>query len=168
MLKSALRTCGVGIAIVASLATIEAQKSSPAPLANTYGAEKEDGQWTMPGKNFQGTRYSGLDQINSGNAKDLKVAWTFSTGVNRGHEAAPIVVGDTMYVVTPFPNILYALDLKNPGATKWRYDPKPESAAQGVACCDFVNRGAVYSNGKVFINTLDGNTCAVDAATGQE
>src|SRR3954463_9910013 len=83
---------------------------SPTPLRNTYGAENEDGQWTMPAKNLQGTRYSGLDQINTGNAKDLRVAWTFSTGVNRGHEAAPIVVADTMYVVTPFPNLLYALD----------------------------------------------------------
>ena len=73
-----------------------------------------------------------------------------------------------MYVVTPFPNILYALDLKNNGAMKWQYEPKPELAAQGVACCDVVNRGAVYSNGKVFINTLDGNTVGVDAATGKE
>src|SRR5438045_4016300 len=79
---------------------------SPSPPPNSFGAEKEDGQWTMPAKNYQGTRYSGLDQINVANAKDLKVAWTFSTGVNRGHEAAPLVVGDTMYVVTPFPNIL--------------------------------------------------------------
>jgi len=73
-----------------------------------------------------------------------------------------------MYVVTPYPNQLYALDLKNNGATKWKYDPAPDSASQGVACCDVVNRGAAYSNGKVFINTLDGNTCAVDAASGKE
>jgi lanthanide-dependent methanol dehydrogenase len=138
------------------------------PLANTYGAENEDGQWLMPGKNFQATRYSGLDQINTANAKDLKVAWTFSTGVNRGHEAAPIVVGDTMYVVTPFPNILYALDLKKDGAMKWTYKPEPASAAQGVACCDTVNRGCVFANGKLYFNTLDDHTVCVDAATGKE
>jgi len=128
----------------------------------------EDGQWPMAAKDYANTRFSGLDQINGSNIANLKVAWTFSTGVDRGQEAAPIVVGDTMYVVTPYPNQLYALDLKNNGATKWRYDPAPDSASQGVACCDVVNRGAVYSNGKVFINTLDGNTCAVDAATGKE
>jgi PQQ-dependent dehydrogenase (methanol/ethanol family) len=128
----------------------------------------EDGQWTISAKDYANTRFSGLDQINATNVGSLKVAWTFSTGVDRGQEAAPIVVGDTMYVVTPYPNQLYALDLKNNGATKWRYDPAPDSSAQGVACCDVVNRGAVYSNGKVFINTLDGNTCAVDAATGRE
>ena len=128
----------------------------------------EDGNWAIPGKDYASTRFSGLDQINASNVGNLKVAWTFSTGVDRGQEAAPIVVGDTMYVVTPFPNILYALDLKNSGATKWKYEPNPESASQGVACCDTVNRGAAYSNGKVFINTLDGQTCAVDAATGKE
>jgi PQQ-dependent dehydrogenase (methanol/ethanol family) len=128
----------------------------------------DDGQWTMPAKDFSSTRFSALDEINTSNVANLKVAWTFSTGVNRGQEAAPIVVGDTMYVVTPYPNILYALDLKNNGSTKWKYEPEPEAASQGVACCDTVNRGAVFSNGKVFINTLDGQTCAVDAATGKE
>jgi PQQ-dependent dehydrogenase (methanol/ethanol family) len=122
----------------------------------------------MPAKNYASTRYSGLDQINTGNVSNLKSAWTFSTGVNRGQEAAPLVVGSTMYVVTPYPNILYALDLNNPGATKWKYEPQPASAAQGVACCDVVNRGAAYSNGKIFYNTLDNYTVAVDAGTGKE
>src|SRR5688500_2527229 len=130
----------------------------------------EDGQWTMPAKNYQQTRFSGLDQINTSNVKNLQVAWTFTTGVNRGHEAAPIVVGDTMYVVTPYPNILYALDLTpaNAGAMKWKYEPKPAAAAQGVACCDVVNRGCFFDNGKIYFNTLDCNVCCVDAATGKE
>ena len=145
------------------------QISEPTGGARTgFDPAAEDGQWVMPAKNYASTRFSGLDQINAGNVKDLKVAWTFSTGVNRGQEAAPIVVGDTMYVVTPYPNILYALDLKNPGATRWKYEPDPASAAQGVACCDVVNRGAAYADGKVFFNTLDNYTIAVDAATGKE
>jgi PQQ-dependent dehydrogenase (methanol/ethanol family) len=131
--------------------------------------QDEDGQWAMPAKNYASTRYSGLGEINTENIKALKVAWTFSMGVNRGQEAAPIVVNNTMYVVTPYPNILYALDLTQPSApVKWKYEPKPAMAAQGVACCDLVNRGAVYSNGKIFYNTLDAQTVAVDAATGKE
>src|SRR4051794_14763900 len=130
--------------------------------------QAEDGQWTMPAKNYSSTRFSGLDQINSGNITNLKVAWTFSTGVNRGHEAAPIIVTNTMYIITPYPNVLYALDLSQNGATKWKYEPKPAAAAQGVACCDVVNRGCVYSNGKIFFNTLDCHTIAVDAASGKE
>lgn len=133
-----------------------------------FAAQAEDGQWTMPAKNYASTRFSGLEEINSGNAGNLKVAWTFSTGVNRGQEAAPLVVGTTMYVVTPYPNILYALDLTKPGQTKWKYEPKPAAAAQGVACCDFVNRGAAYANGKIFYNLLDAQTVAVDAETGKE
>src|SRR3954470_10685365 len=138
---------------------------------SAYGADtntNEDGQWRMAAKDYANTRFSALNQINSGNVTNLKVAWTFSTGVNRGQEAAPLVVSNTMYVVTPYPNILYALDLASNGAAKWKYEPKPSPAAQGVACCDVVNRGAAYADGKVFINTLDNFTAAVDAGSGQE
>jgi lanthanide-dependent methanol dehydrogenase len=128
----------------------------------------DDGQWLIPAKDYASTRFSGLGQINTQNAHNLKVAWTFSTGNTRGEEAAPLVVGSTMYVVAPFPNYLYALDLTNPGATKWVYKPPVDSASQGVACCDVVNRGASYANGKIFYNTLDGQTVAVDAETGKE
>src|SRR5579884_3929660 len=110
----------------------------------------------MPAKNYASTRYSTLDQINTGNVKDLKLAWSFSTGLTRGHEAAPLVVNNTLYVVTPWPNLLYALDLTKPGApTKWMYDPHVAAAAQGVACCDVVNRGAAYYKGRIYYNTLD-------------
>ena len=122
----------------------------------------------MPAKDFASTRFSGLNEINSSNAGGLKVAWTFSTGVTRGHEAAPIIVSNTMYVVTPYPNVLYALDLSKPGATKWKYEPKPNAAAQGVACCDVVNRGCVHDGGRIFFNTLDNHTIAVDASSGKE
>ena len=129
----------------------------------------EDGQWLMAQKDYANTRFSGLNEINLSNIDKLKVATTFSTGFVSGHEATPLVVGDTMYVVTPFPNVLYALDLKVPGgATKWVYRPNPDPASQGVACCDVVNRGAAYHDGKVIINTLDNHTIALDAATGKE
>jgi glucose dehydrogenase len=131
--------------------------------------QTDDRQWAMPARNYASTRYSGLDQITTENVKNLQLAWTFSTGVLRGHEAAPLVVNDTMYVVTPWPNILYALDLTQPGGPlKWKYEPQPVRAAQGMACCDVVNRGAAYADGKIFYNTLDNHTVAVDANTGRE
>lgn len=130
--------------------------------------QPDDGQWAMAAKDYGNTRYSTLDQITPQNAGSLKLAWSFSTGIARGHEGAPLVIGDTMYIVTPFPNFLYALDLKNSGAQKWVYKPGPAPASQGVACCDVVNRGAAYWNGKIFYNTLDNHTVAVDAATGKE
>ncbi len=128
---------------------------------------RDDAQWVMPAKNYSSTRYSGLDQINRQNVRDLVVAWTFSIGTTSGFEAAPLVIGDTMYVTTPWPNVLYALDTAD-GSLRWAYDPKPERAAKGVACCDVVNRGAAYLDGKIFFNTLDNHTVAVDAETGEE
>jgi len=134
--------------------------SPPASSTITVpGAEPEDGQWVRPAKDYASTRFSGLDQITTANVASLKLAWTFSTGVLRGQEAAPLVVGSTMYVVTPYPNILYALDLSKPGApARWKYEPQPLAATQGVACCDVVNRGAVYADAKIFYNTLDNQT----------
>src|SRR5690606_3089011 len=79
----------------------------------------DDGEWTMAAKDYQNLRYSSLDEITTENVDRLQVAWTFSTGLLRGHEAAPLVVGTTMYLVTPYPNILYALDLEQDGAIKW-------------------------------------------------
>jgi alcohol dehydrogenase (cytochrome c) len=132
-------------------------------------AQPEDGQWVMPAKNFASTRFSGLREITADNVRNLRLAWTFETGILRGQESAPLVVNGTMYIVTPFPNYLYALDLTKPGAPmKWVYKPAPVAAAQGVACCDVVNRGAAYADGKIVYNTLDDHTVAVDAATGKE
>ena len=45
-----------------------------------------------------------LTQITAANVGKLQVAWTFSTGVLRGHEGAPLVIGDMMYLHGPFPN----------------------------------------------------------------
>lgn len=129
----------------------------------------DDGQWTMPAKDYASTRYSALAQITTANAGQLAPVMTFPTGLVRGHEAAPIVADDTMFVVGPFPNPVFAFDLTKPGLPlKWKFEPKPEATAQGVACCDTVNRGAVYSQGRLFFNTLDNQTIALDARSGRE
>jgi lanthanide-dependent methanol dehydrogenase len=129
----------------------------------------DDGQWLMPAKNFASTRFSSLAQITVSNVAQLRPAFSFSTGLVRGHEAAPIVAENTMFIVGPYPNPVFALDLTKPGAPlKWKFEPKPDASAQGVACCDTVNRGAVYSDGRLFFNTLDNHTIALDARSGRE
>ena len=128
---------------------------------------RDDKQWIMPAKNYASTRFSGLNQINAGNAGQLRVAWTFSLGSSHGQEAAPLIVNGTMYVVGPYPNELFALDATS-GDLKWKYTPNTDPSSQGEACCDVVNRGAAYDNGKIFYNTLDNHTVAVDAKTGKE
>src|SRR5690606_20047122 len=97
------------------------------PAAST--TRSADADWAMPNKDAAATRFSTLSDITTENVKDLKVAWTFSTGVLRGHEGEPLVIGDTMYVATPFPNIVYALDLSTEGAPiKWKYAPRQDPA----------------------------------------
>jgi lanthanide-dependent methanol dehydrogenase len=146
-----------------------AQEQQYHSAAYTGKMEADDGQWIRPAKDLASTRYSTLDEINTNNVKNLGVAFTFSLGTNRGAEAAPIVANKTMYIVTPFPNVVYALDLTKPGSpVKWSYDPHPSPASQGVACCDVVNRGGVYSDGKFFFNTLDDYTIALDANSGKQ
>jgi PQQ-dependent dehydrogenase (methanol/ethanol family) len=144
-----------------------------APLAGVAAAGKpaqisDDGQWTMPARDYASTRYSTLAQINATNAKSLHPVWTFSTGVLGGHEGQPLVVDNTMYVVTPWPNVLYAFDLTREGFPLiWKYRPDV-SANAIVSCCDTVNRGAFYADGKLVYNLLDGHTVAVDARSGRE
>jgi PQQ-dependent dehydrogenase (methanol/ethanol family) len=153
-----------------SLPFLERYGGGAAQTTNLAQLQQDDGQWVMPAKNYASTRFSGLNQITATNVSNLKVAWTFSMASDRGEEAAPLVVGSTMYVVSPFPNILYALDLAQPGApAKWSYKPKNlDQSAKGIACCDWVNRGCAFANGKIFFNTLDGRTAAVNAETGEE
>ena len=134
-------------------------------------------EWTTPAGTVQGTRFSSLTQINSTNVDRLQEEFHFSTGINAGHEGQPLVVNGIMYVVTPFPNLLYALDLGRNGDVKWVFDPHADLFAQDKACCDIVNRGAAFhprdpntatSVDKVIYNVLDNTTVAVNAQTGQE
>src|SRR5688500_3488047 len=139
------------------------------PSPGRLAAPDEGTDWVRPAKDYSSSRFTSLTDITSANVAQLGVRLTFSTGVVAGHEAAPLVVDGTMFIVTPWPNTLYALDLTRPGApVKWSYEPKPLAAAKGVACCDVVNRGAAYAGGVIFYNTLDNRTVAVDAATGEQ
>ncbi|NOC45678.1 MULTISPECIES: lanthanide-dependent methanol dehydrogenase XoxF5 [unclassified Ruegeria] len=123
-------------------------------------------QWAIQTGDYKNQRYSELDQINADNVGDLQVAWTFSTGVLRGHEGSPLVIGDMMYVHTPFPNIVYALDLANEGKIVWKYEPKQDPDVIPVMCCDTVNRGVAYADGKIFLHQADTKVVALDAKSG--
>ncbi|HEY3784359.1 MAG TPA: PQQ-dependent dehydrogenase, methanol/ethanol family [Steroidobacteraceae bacterium] len=144
--------------------TPDAGRAAP----SAANAPPDDGQWTMPAKNFASTRFSALTELTPDNVKHLQPLLTFSLAVNKGQEAAPIVADNTMYVVTAYPNYVYALDLTKPGAPlKWKFAPKPLPASQGVACCDVVNRGGSVDEGKYVFTTLDGQVIALDVKTGK-
>jgi lanthanide-dependent methanol dehydrogenase len=130
-------------------------------------AAQDPKQWAMQQGDNANTRFSKLKQINASNVGKLQVAWTFSTGVLRGHEGGPLVIGDTMYVHTPFPNTVYALDLNNEGKILWKYEPRQDPNVIPIMCCDTVNRGVAYADGKVFLHQADTTLVALDAKTGK-
>ena len=139
---------------------------------------KDPGQWVQQSGDYAGHRFSNLDQINKSNVGSLKVAWTFSTGVLRGHEGGPLVIGDVMYVHTAIPNIVYALDLNDNQRIMWKYNPVKGGKYPGgetmdrvisVMCCDNVNRGVNYHpNGTIVLHAADTSVIALDAKTGKE
>jgi alcohol dehydrogenase (cytochrome c) len=122
--------------------------------------------WAIWGGNYAGQRYSALEQINAENVGSLQVAWTFSTGVLRGHEGGPTVIGNMLYVHTPFPNKVFAMNLEDQ-TIKWMYEPKQDPNVIPVMCCDTVNRGLAYADGKVFLQQADTTLVALNAETGE-
>ena len=122
--------------------------------------------WAMQAGDMHNQRYSKLAQINRQNVGKMQVAWMFSTGVLRGHEGSPLVVGDTMYIHTPFPNKVFALDLDTQ-KIKWRYEPKQDVAVIPQMCCDTVYRGLAYAENKIFLQQADSTLVALDAGTGK-
>jgi PQQ-dependent dehydrogenase (methanol/ethanol family) len=129
---------------------------------------KDPKQWGIQTGDYANHRYSKLDEINKDNVKKLQVAWTFSTGVLRGHEGAPLVIGNMMYLHTPFPNNVFALNLDEGGKIVWKYEPKQDPNVIPVMCCDTVNRGLAYADGMIFLHQADTTVVALDAKTGEK
>src|SRR5690348_12806245 len=142
--------------------------TSTAALADADLDQKisDASNWAAQAGDYSNHRYTTLNQINAGNVGKLQVAWTLSTGVLRGHEGSPLVIGDTMYVHTPFPNNVYAVNLKDQ-TYKWKYEPKQDADVVPVMCCDTVNRGLAYGDGKIFLQQADTTLVALDAKTGK-
>ncbi|MGQ0703714.1 MAG: PQQ-dependent dehydrogenase, methanol/ethanol family [Gemmatimonadales bacterium] len=155
--------------LAAALPGVTGAQPAASPAADTAG------EWRSPGRDPGLTRYSPLDQINSRNVAGLRATWSFATGSLRGHEGNPLVVGATLYVHTPYPNQVFALDLLRPGAPiKWRYAAPPPPGTRTppaipLGCCDLGSRGLGYhESGKLYVPLLTGELAALDAATGRE
>jgi len=131
--------------------------------------QKDPKQWVMPNGNYSGWNYSALDQINLSNIQNLTMAWSMQLGILDAHEASPLVIGNTMYIVTPKPNYVYALDLTRDGVIKWEFRPEmlQMDAAIKAACCGAETRGLAYADGKIFYSTLDGQIFALNAEDGK-
>jgi PQQ-dependent dehydrogenase (methanol/ethanol family) len=149
-----LLACGVGVSALATAnSDVERLIADPS-------------NWAMQAGDMYNQRFSKLDQVNARNVGKMQVAWTMSTGVLRGHEGSPLVVGDTMFVHAPFPNTVFAIDL-NTQKIVWKYVPRQDPAVIPQMCCDTVNRGVAYAQGKVFLQQADSTLVALDAKTGK-
>src|SRR4051812_37203337 len=161
MMRHILNALCLGTAVAVLAAGIASANDELAKL------QQDPKQWAQQAGNFANTRYSALKQITADNVGKLQVAWTFSTGVLRGHEGGPLIIGDMMYVHTPFPNIVYALNLKDENKIVWKYEPKQDPNVIPVMCCDTVNRGVSYADGKIFLHQADTTVVALDAKSGK-
>ncbi|HEV8599689.1 MAG TPA: PQQ-dependent dehydrogenase, methanol/ethanol family [Gemmatimonadales bacterium] len=160
-----------GLAVLLTVIALHPLAGQRAP-APPVPAGPPPGDWPGPGRDYALTRFSQLEQINTGNVAGLRPVWSFSTGALRAHEGSPLVVGSTLYVHTPYPNVVFALDLGQPGAPiKWRYaGPVPRGTPPlPTGCCDVGSRGLAYHpSGRIFVPLLTGELAALDAATGRE
>ena len=148
-------------------AAVAQAPAAPANEGSLTALSGDPGQWVMPSQNYSATRHSELDEITTSNVGSLKRVFSMKTGASRGHEGQPLVIGDTLYYQSAYPNHVYALDLNNNYKVKWEYTPKQDPFAVSVACCDLVNRGVAYANGMIIMAALDGQIVALDAATGK-
>jgi len=149
-------------------ATVAASTLAAGVAKEINRLEGDSANWPMQLGNYAGWRYTPLDQVNRTNVKDLKIGWQVSTGVLRGHEGGPLVVDGMLFFQTPQPFVIYAIDLDRPGEIKWKYSANSDQDAIPMACCDLVNRGPAYADGKLFMTTLDNHVIALDAKTGKE
>lgn len=121
--------------------------------------------WAAQAGDAANQRHSRLAQITAANVGSLQMAWSFSTGALRGHEGAPLVIGNRMYIHTPFPNKVFAIDLDTLQIV-WRFEPRQDPAVIPEMCCDTVNRGLAYGDGQIFLLQADSTLVALDAKTG--
>ncbi len=157
----------VATSVAALLAVPGISQASP----EIENLSKDPSSWATWGGDYYGTRYSPLSQINKDTAKNLQPVWTFSTGALRGHEGGPLVVNGLIYIHTGYPHKVYALN-QDTQSIVWEYtyaaDPgTDQTQVIGVMCCDVVNRGLAYGDGKIFLSQGDATLIALDAKTGK-
>jgi len=169
------RAFALGALLCLAAASVAAQgKGSPehikAATAKVDGAfiranTAKTPDWPSYGLDYAETRFSKLDQINTGNVKDLGLAWSYNLESTRGVEATPLVVDGIMYVSASW-SVVHAIDVRT-GKKIWSFDPKVDKSKGFKGCCDVVNRGVALYQGKVFVGAYDGRLIALDAATGK-
>ena len=132
------------------------------PFERIRDADKEPGNWLTYSRDYSGRRYSPLDQINTGNAAKLHIAWMHQVDELDSFETSPLVVDGVLYITEP-PNAVAALDAAT-GRVLWSFH-------KGIPrdlrlCCGRVNRGLAILGDAVYYASIDAHLIALDARTG--
>lgn len=117
------------------------------------------GDWLYHTGNYQGTRYTPLDQINRDNVADLRVACLYQVGGTETFITGPIVYDGTMYITTA--HVTAAIDAAT-CRERWRHEWEPQDTELWNN-----NRGVAVRGGYVVRGTADGYLFALDAADGR-
>ena len=155
--------CAMTLAILGAGSTQAAdyQAVTDARLAN---AAKDDG-WLMYRRDYTGSGYAPFNEINASNVANLKQVWDFTSGLDVGHEAPPVVNGDYMFITGPRGK-LYAFEAAT-GKQLWKYEHDLTDTGLKTVCCDIVNRGVALYGSNVYVATLNNDVVALDAKTGK-
>jgi alcohol dehydrogenase (cytochrome c) len=160
-----LAACALAFAVFgagsAQALSTDYQAVTDARLAN---AAKDDG-WLMYRRDYTGSGYAPFNEINTTNVANLKQAWNFTSGLDVGHEAPPIVNGDYMFITGPRGK-LYAFEAAT-GKQLWKYEHDLTDTGLKTVCCDIVNRGVALYGSNVYVATLNNDVVALDAKTGK-
>lgn len=153
------------LAIVCLLAGLPALAVGD-PMNRLLQADAEPQNWLTTGRTYDESRDSPLDRINAGNVQTLGLAWSYDLDTDRGQESTPLAVDGVLYTTSAWSKV-QALEAAT-GKLLWQFDPAVPRKTGVKSCCDSVNRGAAYWNGKIYVGTIDGRLIAIDAKTGRQ
>jgi lanthanide-dependent methanol dehydrogenase len=156
---------GVAAALFACVHLVPAVAAEPPATDGLATLMGEPGNWAAQAGNYANWRYTPLRAINRGNVRRLRISTEIPTHAGHGHEGGPLVVGETLYLHTPYPNRVVAIDLADM-SERWHYEPQQDASVVGILCCDTVSRGLAYGNGKILLQQTDTTLVVLDAQTG--
>ncbi|HVZ22445.1 MAG TPA: PQQ-dependent dehydrogenase, methanol/ethanol family [Vicinamibacterales bacterium] len=154
----------LGLALLAAAGFTVVAAPRAVDDARLKNADADTANWLMYGRTYSEQRFSPLKDINENTVGRLGLAWSRDLPTTRGVEATPVVVDGVMYTTSTW-SVVYAFDAKT-GAPIWTYDPKADRSRARTICCDAVNRGVAFYDGKVYVGVTDGRLIALDSATG--
>src|SRR5215831_15546969 len=153
-------------ALAAAIAVATPAYAGDVDMKRLNDADKNPADWLTYHGSYKSWHYSGLDQINASNVKDLKVAWSHVTPRStRGLQSFPLVVDGVLYY-TGSHNQLFALDGAT-GDVLWSYKQKLNEDLVSKQTHSPYNRGIAIGYGNIYMGTLDGKLAAVDMKTGK-